>query len=258
MNSDPLNNNKGTRTHPSLETSTSSFSEKERKFVLSNSYWFLFSFFLSFTIDRRKNVHRLFFFFFIDRRLFSDDRSVVVPLPREIHLCFLPLSRVENRRCVAYRDVSPRDTTDRLFSRGNNRSIWTRLSKNFEGWKLIIIMLSIVFFFHALGPQHWKYVKVWINTGIFSLETEFIASRTSGFASVFILDYRMIVKRKRSIAQLKHGGRKNLGQLVARARKKKNKKKKRTLVNELPLLLLPPYYRRWLSFLITQCIYLTR
>lgn len=55
----------------------------------------------------------------------------------------------------------------------------------------------------------------------------------------------MIVKRKRSIAQLKHGGRKNLGQLVARARKKKkNKKKKRTLVNELPLLLLPPYYRR--------------
>lgn len=53
----------------------------------------------------------------------------------------------------------------------------------------------------------------------------------------------MIVKRKRSIAQLKHGGRKNLGQLVARARKKKIRKK-RTLVNELPLLLLPPYYRR--------------
>lgn len=152
MNSDPLNNNKGTRTHPSLERSTSSFSEKERKFVLSNSYWFLFSFFLSFTIDRRKNVHRLFFFLFIDRRLFSDDRSVVVPLPREIHLCFLPLSRVENRWCVAYRDVSPRDTTDRLFSRGNNRSIWTRLSKNFEGWKLIIIMFSIVFFFSRTRP----------------------------------------------------------------------------------------------------------
>lgn len=168
MNSDPLNNNKGTRTHPSLERSTSSFSEKERKFVLSNSYWFLFSFFLSFTIDRRKNVHRLFFFLFIDRRLFSDDRSVVVPLPREIHLCFLPLSRVENRWCVAYRDVSPRDTTDRLFSRGNNRSIWTRLSKNFEGWKLIIIMLSIVFFFFTHSAPSTGNTSRYESTPVYS------------------------------------------------------------------------------------------
>lgn len=171
MNSDPLNNNKGTRTHPSLERLTRSFSEEERKFfVLWYSYWFLFFFFLSRSIDdRRKNVHRL-CFFFIDRRLFLDDRS----------LSPLPLSTRTNERISVFFRSRTWKIDDiplsRRFPSAIQRidcsraaridSIWTRLSKNFEnrGMKTHNYMLSIVFFFHALGPQHWKYVKVWINT----------------------------------------------------------------------------------------------
>lgn len=171
MNSDPLNNNKGTRTHPSLERLTRSFSEEERKFfVLWYSYWFLFFFFFHDRSTIVKTSIDCVFFLSIVVFSWTIGRCPLSPYPRgrtrgSISVFFrsrtwkiddIPLSR-RFPSAIQRIDCSRAARID---------SIWTRLSKNFEnrGMKTHNYMLSIVFFFHAFGPQHWKYVKVWINT----------------------------------------------------------------------------------------------
>lgn len=191
MNSDPLNNNKGTRTHPSLERLTRSFSEEERKFfVLWYSYWFLFFFFFHDRSTIVKTSIDCVFFLSIVVFSWTIGRCSLSPYPRgrtrgSISVFFrsrtwkiddIPLSR-RFPSAIQRIDCSRAARID---------SIWTRLSKNFEnrGMKTHNYMLSIVFFFSRTRPPALEIRQGMNQHPVFSLETEFIASRTSGFACV--------------------------------------------------------------------------